>query len=97
MAMARIFESKQALKDLNKAPKEILLSYEVWSRMIEAHGTSVLRNFPGYHDEVLRGDWLGYRSSRLNLKWRVIYRVRRSDEIEIVSVARVTAHDYRRK
>lgn len=95
--MVKINESKQALKDLDKAPKEILRSYETWARMIENHGTKVLRKFPGYHDEMLRGELQGYRSSRLNLKWRVIYQVNRSGEVEIVSVARVTAHDYRRK
>lgn len=95
--MVKINESKQAHKDLDKAPKEILRSYEIWVRMIENHGTAVLRKFPGYHDEMLRGEWQGYRSSRLNLKWRVIYQVSQSGEIEVVSVVRVTAHDYRRK
>jgi addiction module RelE/StbE family toxin len=97
MAMAKIIESKKAQKDLDKTPKEILRSYETWARMIEAHGTVVLRKFPGYHDEMLRGEWRGFRSSRLNLKWRVIYQVNHSGEIEIVSVVRVTAHDYRRE
>lgn len=95
--MVKLNESKQALKDLDRAPKEILRSYETWARMIEAHGTGVLRKFPGYHDEMLRGEWQGFRSSRLNLKWRVIYKVSHSCEIEIITVARVTAHDYRRK
>lgn len=95
--MAKITESKQAQKGLDKAPKEILRSYETWARMIETHGTGVLRKFPGYHDEMLRGEWQGYRSSRLNFKWRVIYQVNHSGEIEIVNVARITAHDYRRK
>lgn len=97
MKHAKISESKKAEKDLDKAPKEILWSYETWARLIEIHGSSVLRKFPGYHDEMLKGEWLGFRSSRLNLQWRVIYQVNRSGEIEIVSVARVTAHDYRRK
>lgn len=95
--MVKINESKQAQKDLDKAPKEILTSYEIWARLIEEHGAAILRKFPGYNDEMLRGDWQGFRSSRLNLKWRVIYQVKRTSEIEIVGVARVTAHDYRRK
>ncbi len=95
--MVKIYESRQALKDLNIVPKEILRSYETWARLIEGHGTGILRNFSGYHDEFLRGDWHGYKSSRLNLKWRVIYQVKHNNDIEIVSVARVTAHDYRRK
>lgn len=39
--MTQISESKQALKDLDKAPKEILRSYEVWARMIENHGSAM--------------------------------------------------------
>lgn len=94
--MAQIKESKKAQKDLDKAPKEILRSYETWARLIENHGAAVLRKFSGYHDETLKGEWQGFRSSRLNLKWRVIYQVSCNDEIEIVSVCRLTAHDYRR-
>lgn len=95
--MAKITENKKAQKDLENAPKEILRAYEIWARMIEIHGVGVLRRFPGYRDELLRGSWQGFRSSRLNLKWRVIYQVSNNGEIEIVSVFRVTAHDYRRK
>jgi addiction module RelE/StbE family toxin len=94
---AEIVESKSAQKDLAKVPKEILTSYEIWARLLEEHGTSILREFKGYHDEKLHGQWLGYRSSRLNLKWRVIYRVNRSGKIEIVNVSKITPHDYRSK
>lgn len=95
--VVKISESKKAQKDLDKAPKEVLRSYEAWARMIESHGVSVLRKFPGYHDEMLKGESRGLRSSRLNLKWRVIYQVSFNGELEIVSVVRITAHDYRRK
>lgn len=63
--MVKINESKQAQKALDKAPKEIIRSYEIWAR--------------------------------LNLKWRVIYQISRSGEVEVINVVRVTAHDYRRK
>ena len=94
---AEIRETKKAQKDLSKAPKKVLQSYEIWARLVESHGSSILRQFKGYHDEKLSGQWAGYRSSRLNLKWRVIYGVGESSEIEILEVVRVTAHDYRRK
>ena len=97
MKQAKISESKKAEKDLDRVPKEILRAYEIWARLIEEHGTSVLRKFSGYRDEMLRGEWHGFRSSRLNLQWRVIYQISQGGEIEIVSVARITAHDYRRK
>jgi mRNA-degrading endonuclease YafQ of YafQ-DinJ toxin-antitoxin module len=49
----------------------------------------------GFHDEALRGEWGGHRSSRLGLQYRVIYRVV-GQEI-LVEVIDITAHDYRRK
>lgn len=57
-------------------------------------GQPGLRLIKGFHDEALSGRWAGYRSSRLGIHWRVIYRVEAA-EIQILVVA-VTAHDYRR-
>ena len=94
---AEIVESKSAQKELAKAPKEILVSYEIWARLVEEHGTSILREFKGYQDEKLHGQWAKFRSSRLNLKWRVIYQVDRGGKIEVVNVSRITPHDYRSK
>lgn len=93
---AEIKESRRAGKDLDKAPQQILKAYEIWARLVEEHGHFILRQFPGYNDEALRGDWQGFRSSRLNLKWRVIYGVKSGGKIEVISVMRVTPHDYRR-
>lgn len=93
---SRIVESKQAEKGLAKAPVEIRKSYEVWARLVEEHGTNILREFKGYHDEKLHGEWEGFRSSRLNRQWRVIYKTRRDGTLEIVTVERITPHDYRR-
>jgi len=79
------------------APGEIVRAYEIWARLIEEHGSRILFEFKGYHDEKLNGKWAGYRSSRLNRKWRVIYRSTKGKQFEIVNVERVTAHDYRRR
>lgn len=51
---AQIYESKSAQKDLARAPKEILLAYEVWARRLGEHGQIILREFKGYHDENYR-------------------------------------------
>ena len=51
--------------------------------------------WPIIQDEALAGEWKGYRSSRLNLLYRVIYRVD-GDRI-LVQVEHITPHDYRRK
>jgi len=57
-------------------------------------GPSGLRLIKGLHDEALSDEWQGYRSSRLGLQWRVIYRV--IPERLLFQVASITAHDYRR-
>jgi len=54
-----------------------------------------------FNDEGLRGEWRvesgewrGYRSSRLNLQYRVIYKIER-DEV-LIQVVQLTPHDYKR-
>jgi addiction module RelE/StbE family toxin len=91
----RIQESRKAVKDLNKAPTHVVKSYEIWARLIEEHGVSILREFKGYHDEKLSGELKEYRSSRLSKSWRVIYRKSKLGKIEIVHVERVTPHKYK--
>jgi len=49
----------------------------------------------GFHDEALRGEWKGCRSSRLGGRHRLIYEV--LDQEVRVHVIDITAHDYRRK
>lgn len=96
MSSVIIVEKKSVQNELSKAPKEVLISYETWARLIEEHGFSILRKIKGYHDEKLKGDMSKYRSSRLNRKWRVFYSVTKEGVIEIVEVVKVTPHDYRR-
>jgi len=57
-------------------------------------GPSGLRLIKGFHDEALVGKWKGYRSSRLGIQWRVIYRV--VSEALLFQVASITPLDYRR-
>ena len=59
------------------------------------HSPLDLRLIKGFHDEALRGEWKGHRSSRLGLQYRVIYEVVASEIL--IKVVDVTAHDYRRK
>lgn len=91
----KILELRSAAKDLDKAPKEVVRSYEIWARLVETHGMMILRDFKGYHDEKLAGNLESYRSSRLNRKWRVIYQIKYDGAHEVVEVRRVTPHDYR--
>ena len=54
-----------------------------------------LRAITGFRDEALRGEWKGHRSSRLNIQYRVIYKVEK--DLVLVQVVNVSPHDYRRK
>ena len=90
-----IYEHKRVAKSLTAAPIEISKRYEKWKDIVAISGTQGLRSIKGFHDESLSGKWVGYRSSRLNLQYRVIYKVEK-DRV-LVQVEDVTPHDYRRK
>ncbi len=74
---------------------EVLVHYEAWKRVVELQGPAGLRQVKGFHDEGLKGEWNGFRSSRLGIQWRVIYLV--EDKVLEVFVVEMTSHDYRRK
>jgi addiction module RelE/StbE family toxin len=92
--MWRIEEHRRFDKEVASIPKEILKRYEKWKDIAAISGLPGLRLIKGFHDEALAGEWQGYRSSRLGLQWRVIYRV--IPERLLFQVASITAHDYRR-
>ena len=94
--MWRIEEHREVDKELSsrRVPLEILKRYEKWKDIAALSGPQGLRAIKGFRDEALSGEWKGFRSSRLNEQWRVIYQV--VAEVLLVRVVRVTAHDYRR-
>jgi len=92
--MWRIEEHRRVDKQCASAPVEILKRYEKWKDIAALSGPPGLRQITGFHDEALSGEWKGYRSSRLGLQYRVIYRVLAADML--FQVISVTAHDYRR-
>ena len=92
--MWRIEEHRRVDKQLAGVPRDILKRYEKWKDVAMLSGPPGLRLVKGFHDEALGGDWKGHRSSRLNVQYRVIYRV--LAEIQVFQVVSITAHDYRR-
>ena len=92
--MWRIEEHRRVDNQLGAAPKEILKRYEKWQDIVCLSGPMGLRAIAGFHDEALSGQWKGFRSSRLWLQFRVIYRVVAADLL--FQVETVTPHDYRR-
>jgi addiction module RelE/StbE family toxin len=95
LRMWTIFEHKKLDKQLSKAPIEIQKRYEKWKDIVELSGPSGLKLIRGFNDEALSGNWKGFRSSRLNQQYRVIYSIENGEMI--VQVLEVTPHNYRRR
>lgn len=80
---------------MNSLPVDLLKRYEKWKDIVAISGPSGLKQIKGFNDEPLKGEWKGHRSSRLNLQYRVIYKIE-NEELH-VKVVTITARDYRRK
>jgi toxin HigB-1 len=93
--MWEIFEHRRIAKRIEEAPTEVLKRYEKWKDIVRMSGPQGLRLIKGLHDEALQGEWRSHRSSRLGLKYRVIYKVEAA-EVKVF-VVELTPHDYRRK
>ncbi len=73
--MWEIYEHHSLARKLSKIPISVLKRYEKWKDIIYISGPQGLKSIKGFHDEALKGQWNGYRSSRLNKQFRVIYSV----------------------
>ena len=89
--MWKIFEHRRVGKQLNALPNEVLKRYEKWKDIVAISGPDGLKQIRGFRDEELRGEWKGHRSSRLNIQYRVLYRIEK-DQV-LVQVVSVTPHD----
>ncbi len=90
--MWRIKEHHDLDKICRKLPPVVVKKYELWKNLVFRHGPDKLLEFPGFHDEKLKGDRAGQRSSRLSLQYRVIYTI--DKEIVTVLVLEITPHNY---
>lgn len=93
--MWEIYEHRRMAKVLSKLPEAVLKRYEKWKDVVRMSGLRGLRAIKGFHDEALRGERQGYRSSRLGQQYRVIYEIAANEVV--VYVLDLTVHDYRRK
>ena len=93
--MWEVYEHRRIGRRVPRLSTETLKRYEKWKDIVRISGPAGLRLIKGFHDEVLRGEWKGHRSSRLGLQYRVIYRV--IGQKVLVEVIDITSHDYRRK
>jgi plasmid maintenance system killer protein len=90
--MWHIREHHNLDKIIAKLPLQVVKKYELWKDIVFRHGPDKLREFPGFHDEKLKGELGGQRSSRLNIQYRVIYSIEK--EIVSVYVIDITPHEY---
>jgi len=93
--MFQIYEHKSIARKCSKLLQEVLKRYEKCKDIAALSGTEELRFIKGFHDEALKGKWNGYRSSKLNIQYRVIYKV--ENKIFTIYVVDLTSHDYRRR
>lgn len=94
--MWTILEHRRAARNMARSvPQDVLKRYEKWKDIARISGPTGLRLIKGFHDEALSGQWRGFRSSRLNRQWRVIYRVRK--DVLQIQVVEVNPHDYSKK
>lgn len=90
-----VYEHRRLAKQLDVLPVEVLKRYEKWKDIAIVSGPLGLRLIKGFHDEALRGKWQGYRSSRLGVQYRVIYKVIAKEAI--FQVVSISPHEYRRQ
>ena len=93
--MWQILEHKRLDRRFKSLPSEILKRYEKWKDIVSISGPNGLRVIRDFNDEALRGQWKGFRSSRLGLKYRLIYKIEATEVL--VKVIDLTPHDYRKK
>jgi len=93
--MWEIYEHRKIAKLLKSLPIDILKKYEKWKDIVIISSPKGLRLIKGFHDESLKGELKGNRSSRLGKKYRIIYKVIESKVL--VQVVDLTPHDYRKK
>ena len=90
--MWHIREHHKLNKVIAKLPLQVVKKYELWKSIVFRHGPDKLRDFPGFHDEKLKGDREGQRSSRLNIQYRIIYSIEK--EVVTIYVIDITTHKY---
>jgi len=73
--MLAVLEPTDLRRIWRRMPTKVLEKYEIWKAIVVVEGPLGLRRIRGFNDEALRGRWKGYRSSRLDLQYRIIYRV----------------------
>ncbi len=94
MKASRVIVSDNVQKSLRKLPKQILILFGEWIKLIKEEGYFEMKKISGYRDHALKGNLTGKRSSSLTKSYRVIYHIIQEDVL-IVNVIEVNKHDYK--
>ena len=79
-------------KKLRKLPDYIIEKLKFWAKSVNTLGILKVRQFPGFHDEPLKGYRKGQRSIRLSKSYRAIYI---EDKIIVkIIIIEVNKHEY---
>jgi proteic killer suppression protein len=86
--------SLRARKALRKCPPHIRHNFMAWVGSVQRVGLERTRLVHGYHDEPLKGEWVGFRSIRLSRTYRAIYSIQDDSSVEFALVETVNKHEY---
>ena len=89
--MWEIYEHHMLTQKIPRIPLEVLKRYEKWKDIVVISGPEGLRHIKGFHDEALKGQCTGFRSSRLGLQYRLIYKI--GSKKLYVQILDINAHD----
>lgn len=90
----KVVFSSNALKDLRRVPKRLVLKLQAWVDDISLRGLGEVMKIPGYHDEPLKGKRNKQRSIRLSKSYRAIYQIQDDGSIEFIEIQEVNKHEY---
>jgi addiction module RelE/StbE family toxin len=93
--MWEIYEHRSLTRKLSKIPREVLKRYEKWKDIVIISGPDGLAAIRGFYDEALKGEWNGFRSSRLGLQYRLIYKIVKNQFY--VQIFDINPHNYRKR
>ncbi len=72
--MQEIHEHQAIRRQLGGLPVAVRKRYEIWKEVAGHSGLDGIAEIRGFKDVRLKGEWAGWRSSRLGPKHRIVYR-----------------------
>lgn len=88
--ISKIFQvdpkAAKTIEAVKRSNPQIYARFLEWQKTIAETGTVGLRKISGYKDESLKFTLPGYRSSRLNGQWRVLYKEAPDGKITVMDI-----------